>query len=996
LTFSLYTIASEQAFLEVLARAVLEGFPIGETGVSISRWTILVPNRRSARALSQTFLRLSGKRALLLPRIKPIGDIDEDMLADSLPEEGVRDGISPLSHLHALLKLVKQWAERNPQSELAQDVLQSGAQAFALAQSLQQLVNQFETEDADISALKGVYDLDLAGHRQNILELLTLVTRELPEALDEENLIGPSARRNLMIRLEADRIAKRQHRGPIIAAGSTGTNPATRDLLKVIALDPMGAVVLPGLDRAMDDEAWNAITPEHPQSALHGMLEQWGVKRGDVAALGGEEGRRMWLLREALTPAAVADRWSENLKGKSSGMQQALSAIEMVEAADREEEAEVIALRLRKHLVTGQGRAALITPDRDLATRVKAVLAGWNIAIDDSAGEPLLHQGRAALLHLLLRAVEGKFEAASLFALLYHVDCSFGLPREVHRHRVRMLELAAFRGVPGKDGLSHLERLVRQRQVDLAKDVHAHPLVKAMSEDDWALARQFAVTLDGALSPLAEPLDRSLSNHVERLKNVVDQLAPPQELATPADQAFATALEALKEGSRWHPVTTLSKAQHSILHALSRETLRAPLGDENRLAIYGLAEARLVDVSLAVLGGLAESAWPAHPDTGPWLNRPMRGEVNLQQPEREIGVTAHDFAQGLGHPQVMLTWPRKLKGAPSTPSRWVLRLQAMITATGLKPEDFLSSELPKLAAALNAVQAFNPVARPQVKPPVAARPKTFSVSRVEKLVRDSYAVYSSEILKLKPLDDVGRDMDAALRGTLIHEAIQQWTKTFADVPKDERLALLLSKGKEVFRPYMDLPEVARFWWPRFKRMAEEFVPKDEDMRAQTIGTHTEVKGRMMFDAAGVEHMLTARADRIDIQDNGALRIIDYKSGAMPSLKQVVSGYAPQLTLEGAIALDQKFEGIKSTTLDDVLYVGVGGGSGGVETRSLSKEAVPKGEAAKALARLKELLAAFQNINTPYIPLHSAEKEEDTSDYDHLSRRLEWQMNGAGE
>jgi ATP-dependent helicase/nuclease subunit B len=995
LTLSLYTIASENPFLDVLARAVLQGLPLDKQDMPLPRWTILVPNRRSARALSETFLRLSGKRALLMPRIKPIGDIDEDMLADSLPEDGIADAISPINHLHAILNLVRNWAKRNPQSELADDVLNSGAQAFALAQSLQQLVNQFETEDADVAALKSVYTLDLAGHLQNILDLLATVTRDLPELLAQRKLVGPSARRNIMIRLEARRIATRQHKGPIIAAGSTGTNPATRDLLQAIAADPMGAVVLPGLDVGMSDAAWEAITPEHPQAALHTMLQQWGVKRHEVVELGHPQGRRMWMLREALTPAAVADQWTANMKGKAGALQAALEHVEMAEAADREEEAQIVALRLRQHLAEGEGDAALITPDRDLATRVTAELRRWNIAIDDSAGAPLLHHGRAALLHLLLRAIEERFSATSLFALLYHVECTIGLTREQHLRKTRSLELAAFRGLPEQQGLAHLPRVIAQRRQSITEDSHHHPLLRNMTTEDWQSAEELAATLHANLSPLIDHLDRSLAEHIDRLRTALDLLSPPQDAQTQADESFSTVMSALHEGSNWHPVTSLSKVQHSIVHALSRETLRAPLGQKNRLSIYGLAEARLIDVSLAILGGLAENVWPAHPETGPWLSRPMRGEIKLQQPEREIGVTAHDFAQAMGHTRVMLIWPRKLQGAPATPSRWVMRLQALISAAGLDPKAQLSKSLQKLASALDAPRTFAPVPRPQVKPPVTARPLKFSVTRVEKLVRDSYWIYANQILSLKPLDDVGRDLDAALRGTLIHAALQQWTASFAKVPAGERLQLLLAKGEEAFRPFMESVEVSRFWWPRFRRMAEEFVEADEALRANTINTLTEVMGSSRFDVSGTEHILTARADRIDIERTGALRIIDYKSGASPSMKQVTSGFAPQLTLEGAIALDGGFKGISSTKLADVLYVGIGGGRDGVVIKQLSDTAAVEDEARKAFAQLNALLRAFREPQTPYIPLHNTEKEDDISDYDHLSRRLEWKMNGAG-
>jgi ATP-dependent helicase/nuclease subunit B len=992
--FSIFTIAAEQTFLQVLARAVLEGFPIGKTDTALSRWTILVPNRRSARTLESILLAESGATALLLPRIKPIGDIDEDLVADSLPQAGLPDGMSKTDHLHTILLLLMRWAEQNPTAQLAQDVLQSGSQAFALATSLQQLVNQFETEDMNVDDLKGVYDLDLAGHRQNILDLLKVVTAELPALLAKENLMGLAARRNALIRLEAQRIARHTHKGPIIAAGSTGTNPATRDLLKAIAENPMGAVVLPGLDRELDDAAWSAITPEHPQYALRSMLAQLGVQRRDVNVLGAAQDKRMWLMGQALRPAAVAEAWATTLVGAAPDVKHGLQHVELVEAADRQQEADVIALRLRRHVAESKGKAALITPDRDLATRVTAALKRWNLEIDDSAGEPLTHAGRAALLVLVLAAVEEKFSASSLFALLYQRDCTLGLSLTEHLQRVRALELAGFRGIPKADGLGDLAMRLQARRQNVVNDPYTHPMLRGLTDEMWTGAQQLAAQLSAILKPFADPVPKPLAEHVDLLLLALDALSPPGESISPADQVLLDVMEALRNGSHWHPVLPLGKAQHSIVQALARETLRSPLDEYNRLAIYGLAEARLIDVELAILGGLTEGAWPEHPDAGPWLNRPMREVLKLQQPERDIGVTAHDFAQGFGHAQVMVTWPKRVGGAPAVPSRWVLRLKAVMQASGVIPQAVLNTELGDLARRLDAPDRFSPLRRPQAKPPVAARPTHFSVTRIEKLVRDSYWVYARGILKLVPLDAIGEDVDAALRGSLIHAALHAWITALPQVAEVEGLKLLLAKGREVFQPYIELPEVARFWWPRFVRMAAEFVEDDHGLRANTLNTVTEISGTYKFPVAGVEHRLTARADRIDIERDGFMRLVDYKTGAVPSIAQMKSGFAPQLTLEAYIAMQDGFKELQSSNVRDVVYIFVGGTAKGVAVTSLADKNDVMAEANKAFAGLLKLLEAFQIPTTAYIPRHNPKMEDEISDYDHLSRKLEWQLQGT--
>jgi ATP-dependent helicase/nuclease subunit B len=204
----------------------------------------------------------------------------------------------------------------------------------------------------------------------------------------------------------------------------------------------------------------------------------------------------------------------------------------------------------------------------------------------------------------------------------------------------------------------------------------------------------------------------------------------------------------------------------------------------------------------------------------------------------------------------------------------------------------------------------------------------------------------------------------------------------------------LAKGLEAFQPYMELPEVARFWWPRFERMAKELVEEDRSLRSDTLNTLTEIGGRLGFDVSGVEHVLIARADRIDIEQNGALRIVDYKSGAVPSLKQMKSGFAPQLTLEAFIAAEGGFKGLQPSRVEEVVYISVGGTSQGVELRRLGDRENITAEAAKAFAGLVALLEAFQIPATAYIPRHNPKLEDEMSDYDHLSRKLEWQLEGT--
>src|SRR5882724_2626467 len=269
---------------------LVDGFEARNNPLNLARATLYLPTRRAGRLAREIFLDELKTDAAVLPRIVALGDIDEDELAFS--EDGEQFGgtapldipprLGELERRLTLAHLVAAWA-KGP--VLAPLVVGGPASTLALAGDLARLMDDMVTRGVAWEALDGLVPDQLDQYWQHSLEFLRIARQAWPAHLEEIQKIEPAARRDLLIEAEAKRLTA-HHDGPVIAAGSTGSMPATARFLHAIAKLPQGAVVLPGLDTDLDDEAWQMIggvksaegkftmhpASNHPQFAMHALL----------------------------------------------------------------------------------------------------------------------------------------------------------------------------------------------------------------------------------------------------------------------------------------------------------------------------------------------------------------------------------------------------------------------------------------------------------------------------------------------------------------------------------------------------------------------------------------------------------------------------------------------------------------------------------------------------------------------------------------------------
>ncbi|HWA90620.1 MAG TPA: double-strand break repair protein AddB [Rhizomicrobium sp.] len=954
----LVTIAASLPFAETLARGLIARLGAERDPLALAEATIYLPTRRAARNFADSFARVLGGAALL-PEFKPLGDVDEDEFLFDADNDALElaPAIAPIRRKLLLATLVRRW------DEARRDGAMGFAQAAALAGGLAQLMDELETRGCDPGKLDTLAPKALATHWQDVLKLLDVLRHEWPNLLAKEKRVNPAARRNDLLRALAKRLEANPPKGPVIAAGSTGSIPATAELLGVIARLPNGLVVLPGLDRELDDESWHRLDPGHPQFGLKQLLQRIGVARDAVQDWDGAppSAAREKVLRETLRPAPTTDAWRALAERGGGDVAEGLRGLSLIHAADPAEEAAVIALALREALEAEGRTAALVTPDRALARRVTAELERWNIAIDDSAGRPLSHTPPGTFLNLLAEAADARFAPPALLALLKHPLASFG-DASAFRAQARALDIA-LRGPRPDAGLDGIRQRAGGAWLDKVTD---------------ALA-PFGDALAGKKLDIA----RAVKRHVEAAEKLSTDLWRGE-----AGEKAKLLIEELNEAAAGIPPIEASAYAPLFRDLAGAVAVRPPYGRHPRLAILGPLEARLLSFDLVVLGGLNEGTWPRAASADPWFSRPMREALDLDSPERAIGLAAHDFATLAAGKEVLLTRAAKSDGAPTIPSRWLQRLTQLTGGLELAHRLDPAVNYRGIHAALEEPKPAARLQRPAPRPPVEARPRALSVTEIETWLRDPYAIYARRVLGLEPLKPLDDEIGPLERGSVVHKALERFVQEFPrDLPPGAELRLI-AIADELFE---NIPKATlALWRPRFLNAARWFVGVERMRRADIAASHLEIKGELMFGT----FKLHGRADRIDMLSGGGAAILDYKTGAPPSDKQVKELLAPQLPLEAAILESGGFAEVPKTDAAALVYLRFAGGAEPGALREVKVDA--HALAAEAAEKVAQRIAFFDDETTPYHSRVRPFRADLAGDYDHLARVREWSLGGWSE
>lgn len=919
----IYNVPLSAHFPKILAHFILEKY--SHTPLEMAKLEVLLPTKRACRFLKDAFLEIGRGKSFLLPQLKALYELED--IEENLPE-----ALPSLKRTLMLARLCKAFPE-----------VATADRAIKMAVSLGEVLDevyQFETSLDHLDDLQ-VEDR-FAQHWNETVRFLDIIRTQWPSILKQNNLLDETQRRILLINAYIKKIQTHLDHH-MIMAGFDGSLPCVIRLANVLKEQENADLFFYGVDEVAFQKT--PLSASHYQFNLQKIIQGTHLKADDMVLLGEAHQVREDLLKHAFCMPKDTQQWKKRQADFSAGLNHVHSLV----CATAQEEALSIALILREVLATPGKTAVVISNNRALAERICGEMKRWGIALDDSAGIPFTQTPTGIFFRLVLNAAQENLSAPALLALLKHPFCKICGDRE---------------------------RLVEQ-ETDLRKNGKklTHPAQEIISSFALMFSNNNLISFK-----------KILSEHIK----VVEALTGGEEISSQAvlwdfqeaQTVWQTLSSLLNEADDIGPIDPKSYSDIFDLFVSSIK-IRPAFGTHPRLEILGPIEARLTKSDVCILADLNEGNFPQLPETGPWLNKAMRQQLKLPELEQKIGITAFDFAQHFMADEVYLTRSVKADGTPTVVSRFLLRLEAFLETQGT----LWKAQSPALPALLDKPVHPQEIIPPCPMPPVEARPKHMSVTKIEAWMRDPYSIYANSILKLKALPSLEESRKQQEYGIALHRALSD---CFEKNPTFDDEEILFNRGKELlFKTGWTAADLA-YYLPKWKKICTFVCQAQHSRQNGTKQILTEKEASFTFTVNGQPFTLTGIADRIDVLADNSVEIIDYKTGYAPTPKEVKAGFAPQLPLEAFLVQQGGFKEVPAKTkVANLSYWKLSGKDGGKVIPLFNETEGPDETTRQGFANLTALVELYQNPKTVYPACPVAERAPKYNDYEHLERVKEW-------
>lgn len=930
----------------------------------LSEVKFFLPNRRSCREFREVFL--AKKTNTILPQIKAISDISYEDFFDFLPSNEAKEAIDELLKIKALSSSDYLFFLSKEIQKLAifgHDL--DFEQAFKIAINLQSLFDEIEREEIDLKKLAGIDDSNLSQHRLLTLDFLKNFHIQIKSSLLKEDVFFTTASQNFIIQKFVSLLEKQGSKAPIVIAGSTGSVSFSSKLIRAVA--QKNYVILHG---ASDE---NFEVENHPQFFLNRLIKFLEIEKKSIQRIAEEKfclssKTRQKMISLMMLPSSETLKWqeiSQHLDVEKT-KQDLAKNFRLIEAKNEIEEAKIIKLILQESL-ENKKTAALITNNEKLAKIVRLELGQSLLPFNDTRNLSIFNSPLVNFLLLILELIESDFNSHSLLAVLKNSLCTYSQDQNI----LADFEIKILRQDRFDSGLSGIfeklagDDILRKFFEDFFVDLE----ILKQVQDDMVGGAKIRSDFNRDQLPPRHPelvsVSPTLASQTKALIQIVENLSKKtwhqlleQE---PAQVELFEFFEKLKTQTE---ITLNSKNILSSFRTLLSQISYFEKSDAAApIQILSTIEARLLNYDLVIIASLNEGDFPEI-ESENWLGKKIKKDLGIDRTLKKVGQSAYDFCNYLSNESVVMTRCKSSNGAVLIESPFLLKFKTICQKIGINL-NFGEKYFFQLAQKTN-VESRKIVA-PNPKPKIEFRPKKISFTEISQLLANPYDIYAKKILQLKELEKIDFEPSYTEFGSFVHEALEEFVKN----PHEQNF---LEKAQKIFEKYFLFSESQLTWWPKFENIFAEFVQENE--RFLNLPNRVEIPAETSIGGM----IIRGKIDRVITNKNGELEIFDYKTGQIPSKKDVTLGINPQLTLAALMLLEEASE----NKISSLNYWKLSSSSAS-EIKKIcdqNEEILILVAAAKAgLTRLFEFFASEENGYT-------ATENSTRSDYKNLARNEE--------
>ncbi|MFK8040207.1 MAG: PD-(D/E)XK nuclease family protein [Rickettsiaceae bacterium] len=885
---NLYIVKTQDAFLEVLADLVIDKFH-----ANFANLKILLPSGRSCTKLQE--LLIEKLSITTLPQIIPYYNIasnyeENDSLQERLSSREM-NLINTLEVKIILSEIINGYKSLNFNI----------AQSMQSAVSLYHLFQELEYNDVDIEQLKDLPTLNQSEHWQLIYNFLQYAYHQFQIKLKSLDKISLAAYHKKHLSLEATRLFNNPSQ-ILIIAGIMGNNKIAWNFLNQVAQNKNGHIILSNIPTSIvENQKRENDRLEIHNNALYCFQSLLKILKKDVtdfAIIGDKNIPKNSILDKMILSDIPYIAEKDPIKNKITHYQ-----------CDNIFASSILVSKICNENKDSQ--IAIILNNSNTKDYYANLLLRYDLSFNDFFGTCLDSSNIIHIITCISTLMIDGFDMQVIFKLfknpILYSPVIIALETLLTKNKVFVTNYDQLGSVINAQNESN-----RDEDLELFFDKIGEIFKYQHHYKDHSLT-----------------INQILYNAIKIAEQLCPTLWARKDAKIVSD--FLSQLLRFKCNIK----ITNSHDLRQVIKQLSSDFFFNESDASANIVICSPQHAVMSKFDLVIIPDFIEGNWPSANQINPWINPNMKNELQLYSSQIADSILLYNFYLLLHNPRIYLIGLNKnANDAFANISTYWLKLQLLYQEQKHSNIESIKYHHPEYQVG----QSSDKENEDSSDIIINHFPDSISATDIELLVRNPYGFYAKKILRLNKTNVVRLEPELADFGNFIHKVIEDYSISYNKISKNTCYDKLLSIGQQTIAKKLLPKHIQKIWMLKLENIAQEFIEFDTQRRKKAKYLYCEVQGHYDMNILNQNVRIKAIADRIEVDDNEVATIIDYKTGAIPSKKHVMTGLSPQLIIESIIAINGGF-GFKVNCVEELLYVKIGSSEPYIETTSIDMNKV---------------------------------------------------------